>query len=237
MRGTTVIIPAYDEVENVGRLIPELFSRYPDICVLVVDDASPDGTANIVKHLQGRYRRLELLERPAKLGLGSAYREAFALALARPEVEAVVTMDADFSHDPAAVGSLLAALEAYDVAVGSRYVAGGAIRNWPVHRRLLSFFGNRYAQAILGCRVADLTAGFHAIRREALGRVATSSMRTEGYGFLIELKWRLSQAGCRIAEIPVTFEERRQGTSKLSRSTVWEAALLPWRLRFGRHAS
>lgn len=268
-KGVFVIIPTFNEAANIAQLTAEVFSRYKNIGVLVVDDASPDGTANIVKNLQGRYRSLELLERSAKLGLGSTYREAFALALARPEVEVVITMDADFSHDPAAVGSMLAVLGAVgetarsdvsihrsagparaesrafgparaeplsggptDVVIGSRYVPGGAVKNWPVHRKLLSLFGNRYAQVILQLRIADLTAGFHAIRVGALAKLPLAEMRTEGYGFLIELKWRLAKSGARIAEVPITFAERRAGASKLSRKTIWEAVLLPWRLRF-----
>ncbi len=247
-------MPTFNEAANIAQLTAEVFSRYTDIGVLVVDDASPDGTADIVQRLQGRYRGLELLERSAKLGLGSAYREAFALALTRPEVEVVITMDADFSHDPAAVGSMLAVLGAgdasihrsagpvraeplsggpADVVIGSRYVPGGAVKNWPMRRKLLSLFGNRYAQVLLQLRIADVTAGFHAIRVGALAKLPLAEMRTEGYGFLIELKYRLCQSGARVVEVPITFTERRAGASKLSRRTIFEAAVLPWRLRFG----
>lgn len=229
-----VVTPTYNEAENIQKLIPELFSRYPDIRVFVVDDASPDGTAKVVQGLATRYPGLAVLERPQKLGLGSAYRDAFGRVLARSDIEAVVTMDADFSHDPASVGRLLAALAEYDVAIGSRYVRGGRVVNWSVHRRLLSFFGNRYAQAILGIRIADLTAGFHAIRCSALARLSFAQMCTDGYGFLIELKYRLCRSGARITEVPIVFTERREGTSKLSRKTIWEAALLPWRLRLSK---
>lgn len=231
-RGAAVITPTHNEAENIRRLIPELFSRYPDIRVLVVDDASPDGTTEVVQGLAMRYPGLAVLERSRKLGLGSAYREAFGLVLGWSAVEAIVTMDADFSHDPASVEALLAAFAEHDVAIGSRYVPGGRIVNWPIRRRVLSLFGNRYAQAILGCRIADLTAGFHAIRRSALVRLPLAQMRTDGYGFLIELKYRLWRSGARIVEVPITFTERRTGASKLSRKTIWEAAVLPWRLKF-----
>ncbi|MBI2625554.1 polyprenol monophosphomannose synthase [Candidatus Parcubacteria bacterium] len=226
------IIPTYNEVANIARLVRELFSRHPDIHVLVIDDASPDGTANIVKHLQGRYRRLELLERPAKLGLGSAYREAFQSVLNRPEIEVVVTMDADFSHEPKAIADLLEALAGVEVAIGSRYIPGGAVNRWPLRRRLLSRFANWYARTILRAPVRDLTAGYHAIRAAVLRNLPWARIRTDGYGFLIELKWRLIASGARMREVPIVFTERRRGASKLSRSTIWEAVWLPWHLRF-----
>lgn len=227
-----VVIPTYNEAENILRLIPELFSRYPEIAVLVVDDSSSDGTARRVESLRSNYQALALYERPAKLGLGSAYREAFQKVLSWPGVEAVVTMDADFSHDPASIGALLKALAEVDVAVGSRYAAGGRVMNWSVSRRFLSRFANWYARTILRVSVRDLTAGFHAIRMAALRKLPWELIRAEGYGFLIELKCRLIASGARVREVPITFIERRHGASKLSRRTIWEAALLPWRLRF-----
>ncbi|MBI2624368.1 polyprenol monophosphomannose synthase [Candidatus Parcubacteria bacterium] len=233
-RGALVVIPTYNEAENISRLITDLFYRYSEIAVLVVDDASPDGTARRVEKLKSNYPALALHERPAKLGLGSAYREAFQKVLAWSGVEAIITMDADFSHDPASVSALLDALRGVDVAIGSRYAPGGAVVNWPLSRRLLSRFANRYTRSILRVALADFTAGFHAIRREALARLSWPYIKTDGYGFLIELKYRLLRAGATICEVPITFTERRQGVSKLSRRTMWEAALLPWRLRF-RH--
>lgn len=232
-QGALVVIPTYNEAENIPRLIPDLFSRYPEIAILVVDDASPDGTARRVEKLQSTYpTTLALHKRPRKLGLGSAYREAFQSVFSRPEIEAVVTMDADFSHDPEAIADLLEALAGVEVVIGSRYVPGGAIDRWPLWRRLLSRLANWYARTILRVSIRDLTAGYHAIRTAALRTLSWERIRTDGYGFLIELKWRFIASGARIHEVPIVFTERRRGASKLSRSTIWEAILLPWRLRF-----
>jgi len=231
-----VVLPTYNEAQNVSRLLAAVRSAVPAADVIVVDDNSPDGTAELVEAAAAELGQIKLLRRPGKQGLGSAYREGFAVALDEG-YEAVVSMDADFSHDPAVIPELLAVLEAGGTeaggVIGSRYVPGGATVDWPLHRRLLSRWGNRYTSLVLGLQVRDCTSGFRAYRAEALDAIEPGSTSAEGYAFLTELVRRLVRLNYRVLESPIVFTDRRWGTSKMSSRIVAESMLLVTRWGVG----
>ncbi len=222
---TLVVIPTYNEAETITALLEAVRAAAPDVDVLVVDDASPDGTGKLAEDVGARLGHIEVLHRPAKAGLGTAYRAGFAKGLAEG-YDAFVEMDADFSHDPSALPSLLDAAEDYEVVIGSRYVPGAAIPNWTLARLALSRGGNLYASLLLSLRVADSTAGFRVYRRSALERIEYATVRADGYAFQIEMTYRARSAGASIKEVPITFIDRAQGTSKMSGAIVVEALLL-----------
>jgi dolichol-phosphate mannosyltransferase len=229
--GSLVVLPTYNERGNLGPIVQAIHKALPDAEVLVVDDASPDGTGELAASLAKGDERLRVLRRSAKLGLGTAYRDAFRLALAGPYAH-VIQMDADFSHDPADLPRLAEAVQrGADVAVGSRWVAGGGTRNWGVGRRLLSRGGSFYARTVLGVPVHDLTSGFKCWRRETLASVGLEEVRSEGYGFQIEMTYRAIRRGFRVVEVPIVFVDRRVGQSKMSSAIVREALLGVWRMR------
>lgn len=220
-----VITPTYNESESIESLVDRLFAAAGDrVELLIIDDASPDGTAETVAKLQSENPKIHLHRRPGKLGLGTAYVGGFEWAIERG-YPAVVEMDADLSHDPADVPRLLDALEGADLVIGSRYVPGGGVRDWGRFRRALSAAGNIYARMWLGYKVRDSTAGFRAYRTAALASQDLASVRSEGYGFQIEMTRRFHKAGLRIAEIPITFAERELGRSKMSRRIILEALM------------
>ena len=222
-RRALVITPTYNERESILELVTRLFDATGDrVDLLVVDDGSPDGTADLVKELQATDDRVHLEQRPGKQGLGTAYVRGFKWAIERG-YEAVVEMDADLSHNPADVPRLLDALADADLVIGSRYVPGGGVSNWGRGRRLLSSAGNIYARMWLGYKVKDSTAGFRAYRTEALATQDLDTVSSEGYGFQIEMTRRFHGAGLRIREVPITFTERALGHSKMSRRIVIEA--------------
>jgi dolichol-phosphate mannosyltransferase len=226
-----VIIPTFNERENIGSLIPRIL-EHPRFRVLVVDDNSPDGTADVVRQLSAIYPRVALHSRPGKQGLGTAYVAGFRQALIEGAAY-IFEMDADFSHDPSYLPALLQAAETtYDLALGSRYVPGGATTDWGLLRQLISRGGNLYARTILGLPVIDATGGFRCYRRAVLETLNLDRIRSNGYSFQIELVYRTMQAGFRIGEVPITFPDRRVGKSKMSRRIVLEALLTVWRLRF-----
>ena len=229
-----VVLPTYQEAANIVTVLHRLRAAAPDAGVLVVDDGSPDGTADLAEEAGRELGGVEVLRRPGKAGLGSAYRAGFAHGMAQG-AEVLVEMDADLSHDPAVLPDLLAAVEGgADLAVGSRYVPGGSIpENWPWHRRALSRWGNRYTAGMLRLPVADATAGYRAYRADLLRRIALDTVSTDGYGFQIDMTYRTVQAGGRIAEIPIEFVDRTLGTSKMSTRIVVEALLAVtwWGLR------
>lgn len=230
---TIVVLPTYDEAENVGRLLAAVRSAVPSAHVLVVDDSSPDGTADLVEAAAAELGQIKLLRRPGKHGLGSAYREGFALALDEGYT-AIVSMDVDFSHDPAVVPELLRVLDAgADAVIGSRYVPGGATVDWPLHRRVLSRWGNRYTSLVLGLQVRDCTSGFRAYRAEAMAAIEPTSTSAEGYAFLTELVRRLVAKGYRVMETPIVFADRRYGSSKMSGRIIAESMLLVTRWGIG----
>ncbi|MGK2929893.1 MAG: polyprenol monophosphomannose synthase [Acidimicrobiales bacterium] len=223
---TLVVIPTFNEVDNIGEAIAGVRAAVPAAEVLVVDDASPDGTADAVEHLGADDGHVHVLRRPGKAGLGSAYRAGFGWGH-DAEFEVMVEMDADLSHDPAALPSLLAGIDAgADLVIGSRYVPGGSIPDWAWHRKALSRWGNRYVTAMLDLGVADATAGYRAYRSTMLDALDLPSIRADGYGFQIEMTYRTVEAGGRIVEVPISFTDRIRGTSKMSGRIVAEALLL-----------
>ncbi len=226
-----VIVPTFNERENIDPLLERLLALPYGLEVLVVDDGSPDGTAACVQEWQARDGRVHLLQRPGKLGLGSAYREGFRYALSHG-AEYIFEMDADFSHDPVAIGDFLEAAKDADVVLGSRYLHGVTVVNWPLSRLILSFSANLYSRIITGMPLADATGGFKCFRRRALEGIRLDRVKTEGYGFQIEITFRCWKRGFRIKEIPIVFVDRRAGTSKMNRRIIYEAAALVWKLRF-----
>ena len=224
-RDVWIVIPTYDEVENVAHLMARVREALTGARVLVVDDASPDGTASAA-----RSAGAEVLERSGKLGLGAAYRDGFAAALSRG-ARLVVQMDADLSHDPAYLPELLSAVFAgADAAIGSRYVPGGDCVEWPRVRRFLSRWGNRYAAGMLGLAVNDATSGYRVYSADVLRRMDVASVQADGYGFQVEMTHRLVRAGGRVVEIPIIFRDRERGTSKLSYRIIGEAFRLVMQL-------
>ena len=221
-----LVLPTYNEAENieafVRAVVPRLAAAATDFRVLVVDDSSPDGTGEIADRLAAELEPLEVLHRPAKLGLGRAYLDGFARALAGG-ADLILEMDADFSHDPADIPRLIAATEHADLALGSRYVRGGGVVNWGRARQLLSRGGSWYARRLLGLPVRDLTGGFKCFRRQVLETLDLDGVHSNGYGFQIELTYRAIQAGFRVVEVPITFRERQVGTSKMTPRIALEA--------------
>jgi dolichol-phosphate mannosyltransferase len=226
-----VIVPTYNERENIDPLLERLLGLPYGLDVLVVDDGSPDGTAEQVKAWQAKDPRVHLIQRPGKMGLGSAYRDGFRYALTNG-AEYIFEMDADFSHDPAAIGDFLEAAKDADIVLGSRYLHGVTVVNWPLSRLILSFSANVYTRIITGMPVVDATGGFKCFSRRALEGIRLDRVRTEGYGFQIEMSFRAWKRGFRIKEIPIVFVDRRAGISKMNRRIIIEAAWLVWKLRF-----
>lgn len=221
-----VVLPTYNEAENIERLLRELRRIVPDAHLVVVDDSSPDGTGAIAERCAAELGSIDVAHRAVKDGLGNAYRFAFRRVIDE-EYDVVVTMDSDFSHDPEVIPSMLARIDAgADAVIGSRYVPGGGTQDWPLHRRLLSRWGNVYTAWILGVKVRDCTSGFRAYRTSALSAIDPGSTRADGYAFLTELVVRLSRTGARIDEVPIVFVDRRYGTSKMSTRIVVESMLL-----------
>ena len=218
-----VVVPSYNEALNVLPLTRDVLDQDPRLEVLVVDDASPDGTGRLVEKAAADEGRLHLLEREGKLGLGSAYQAGFRYALDR-DYERVLTMDCDFSHDPAYLPGMLAAADQADVVIGSRYTPGGGVANWPLARKLLSRFANLYTQTLLRLPVHDCTAGFRCYSREVLETVDPFAVRGSGYSFLEEMVWRVHRAGFEIIEIPIVFQDRTKGSSKINQSEIYRAA-------------
>jgi dolichol-phosphate mannosyltransferase len=235
MGKTVVLTPTYNERENVALLIPEIFALHPDIYVLVIDDASPDGTGDEVRSLMKQYPRLSLLARSGKQGLGTAYISAMGQVLQDQNVERVITMDADGSHAAEYIGDLLSASETHDLVVGSRYVAGGGIEDWEKWRYALSRCGNLYARTVTGLPIQDMTAGFMCICAPLLRRIGFSHFHASGYAFLMELKFAAVHTyGGSVAEVPIIFRSRRGGESKISHDIIQEGLKTPWRLFFRR---
>lgn len=226
-----IIIPTYNEKENIVVLARSIFEKIPQVSMLVVDDNSPDGTADLVSKMKSDFPNLEVYKRTSDKGFGRSYLDGFRKIINDDRYEHVVMMDADLSHDPTVIPAMLEKLDDFDVVVGSRYIAGGGISNWSFKRRMLSRFANFYSRTILGIPTKDLTTGFVCLKKNALKKIDFGSIQSDGYAFLIELKYKLYKAGCKITEYPITFSERRQGQSKMSSKIIWEAIWLPWKLR------
>ncbi len=228
-----IIVPTYNELENIRQLLPELMALDPDIRVLVVDDSSPDGTGKLVDELAAENERISVLHRPEKLGLGSAYVAGFKHAI-QQDVDCVFEMDADFSHDPAMIPRFIEQIASCDVVIGSRYISGINVVNWPMSRLLLSYFANIYTRVVTGMTIRDTTSGYKCFRREVLERIDLDHVRSDGYAFQIEMNFRCWRKGYRVREIPIIFVDRRSGTSKLSRGVINEAVWIVWWLRLQR---
>jgi dolichol-phosphate mannosyltransferase len=230
---TLVVLPTYNEAETVDEVLRRTRAAMPDAEMLVVDDGSPDGTADLAEKIGWELRGVSVLRRDRRRGLGDAYKAGFAWGLER-SFDVLVEMDSDLSHDPAALPSLIDALAGHDLAIGSRYVPGGSVPRWSPHRRLLSRGGNWYAALALGLPVRDLTSGFRAYRAELLRAIDLQAVHAEGYGFQIEMTYRAAQLNGRICEVPIRFVEREHGTSKMSAAIVAEALVLVTRWGIGR---
>ncbi len=217
-----VVIPTYNERDNLAPIVERLLAAVPTVHVLVVDDGSPDGTGEIADRIAAEDPRVQVMHRTSKDGLGAAYLAGFAQALDGP-YGVIVEMDADGSHAPEDLPALLAALENADLVLGSRYVPGGRVRNWPAHRYALSKGANLYARIALGVPIRDITAGYRAFRRQVLEELDLDAVESQGYCFQIDMAWRVVQAGFRVAEVPITFTEREHGASKMDRSVMIEA--------------
>jgi len=230
MPRTIAVIPTYDEAENLPLLVPEVLAQDADLEVLVVDDDSPDGTGKLADELAQQTGRVHVLHRKAKQGLGAAYRAGLRHAL-ELGADRIVQMDADFSHPPETLPEMLAHLDDYDVVLGSRYLNGITVVNWPIERILLSWFGNLYARRVTGMPISDTTGGFRCMRRELLERSGFERIRSDGYAFQIELNYRFVHHDARIKELPFFFLDRTRGTSKLTFRIGLEALWAVWRLR------
>ncbi|MDY0151448.1 MAG: polyprenol monophosphomannose synthase [Candidatus Cloacimonas sp.] len=227
---TLVIIPTYNEIENIERLVEIVLSKSEEIEILVLDDSSPDGTGLRVRFMQSSEPRLHLIERPGKMGLGSAYVAGFKYALER-DYDYIMEMDADFSHNPDDVPRLIEAAQRNDLVIGSRYCNGVNIINWPFKRLLISYFASKYVRTITRMPILDPTGGFKCFHRKVLESINLDKILSDGYAFQIEMNFKAWVKGFRIKEIPIVFTERLNGVSKMSRNIVWEAAWMVWHLQ------
>jgi dolichol-phosphate mannosyltransferase len=225
-----VIIPTYNELENIRKMIPDILGRYDNVDIIVVDDGSPDGTGVYVEQLTHESDRIKLIKRSSKMGLGTAYIQGFKYAI-QNKYDYIFEMDADYSHDPKEIGNFLETIKNYDLVLGSRYKTGVNVINWPMRRLMLSYFANKYTRFITGLPVRDATGGFKCFRRKVLESINLDEIKSNGYAFQIEMTFKAYKKGFRIAEIPIIFIDRYQGTSKMSKKIVREAVLMVWKLR------
>jgi dolichol-phosphate mannosyltransferase len=227
-----VVVPTYNERENLPLLARGVLA-HPGFRMLVVDDGSPDGTGAVADALAIEYPgRVEVMHRTGQRGLGRSYIDGLQKAIAQPDVDLVCQMDADLSHNPEYLPALVAATTDHDVVIGSRYLNGVSVVNWPLHRIFLSAFANRYIRTVTSLTPRDCTSGYRCWRRESLARLPLKAMVSDGYAFLVEMLFEASRRGCRIGEVPIIFVERRQGQSKVSSSVLIESLITPWRLVF-----
>lgn len=230
MTESIIIIPTYNEINNIRRMIPILRENYHNTAILIVDDNSPDGTAEYVKLLQSEDKMIHLISRPGKMGLGTAYVAGFRYVL-KAGYKYIIQMDADFSHDPKEIGVFLNNIQGHDLLIGSRYIHGVNVINWPMQRLLLSFFANKYTKVITGLPIQDSTGGFKCFRREVLESIDLDKIKSNGYAFQIEMNFKAWKKGFRLKEVPIIFYDRVHGTSKMSKKIVREAITMVWKLR------
>ncbi|MBN1780634.1 polyprenol monophosphomannose synthase [bacterium] len=237
MEQILVIIPTYNEVHNVQKVIPKVLEQDPRIEILVVDDNSPDGTAEAVERWCQKTSRIHLLQRSGKMGLGTAYVEGFKMAL-QQDYQLVFQMDADLSHDPNEIPNFLKCIGKYDVVIGSRYIQGVNVVNWPISRLLLSWFANLYSRVVTGMSIRDATGGYKCFHRHVLEKMNFNKIHSDGYAFQIEMNFKVWKKGFQVKEIPIVFVDRNDGVSKMHPGIVQEAFWMVWRLRllsvFGR---
>lgn len=229
-----VVIPTYNEKDNVQRIIETVLGVSPEIEILIVDDNSPDGTSDIVVRMQQNNEKIHLLKRAGKLGLGTAYVDGFKVALEK-NPDYIVQMDADFSHNPDYIKEFMARKEEADVIIGSRYIKGISVINWPLSRVLLSYFANKYAKVVTRLPIEDCTGGFKWIRADFLRKVNLDAISSNGYAFQIEMNYAFHQKGGRIMELPIIFCDREEGLSKMSKKVILEAVVRVWSFRFKRY--
>jgi dolichol-phosphate mannosyltransferase len=229
---TLIVMPTYNERENIKKILPAIKARHRDIHVLVIDDASPDGTAAEVRKMAKKNRNIKLIRRSGKLGLGTAYVEGFKYAV-RNKYDYIFEMDADFSHDPGFIEDFLDKMKENDVVVGSRYLKGVSVVNWPISRLILSKFASLYARTITGMPLSDCTSGFNCYKRKVLEAIDLDSIHSDGYSFQIEMHYKSWKKGFKVKEIPIIFVDRHSGSSKLSQNIIWEAVFIVWKLRLG----
>jgi dolichol-phosphate mannosyltransferase len=227
---TLVIIPTYNELNNIQKLLPEILENYPELNLLVVDDNSPDGTANFIEEYSKKDSRVHLIKRTGKLGLGTAYVTGFKYALIN-NYDAIIQMDADFSHDPKEIKNFLELIKIYDIVIGSRYIFGVRVINWPIRRLLLSYFANLYTRIITGLPVKDGTGGYKCIRKEVLQSIDLDKIHSNGYSFQIEINFLAWKKNFKLTEMPIVFVDRVKGSSKMSKKIVYEAVFMVWKLR------
>jgi len=225
-----IIIPTYNEKENIGKLIEEILKLNRDFHILIIDDNSPDGTGRIAEGLAKKHSEVSVIHRRGKLGLGTAYISGFKYALEN-NYDLIFTMDADFSHEPKYLIDLLEKAKEYDLIIGSRYIEDGGIQNWPLHRLILSRGANFYVRMVTRLPIFDSTGGFNCYRREVLEKIDLDTIISDGYAFQIEMKYRWWKKGFSIKEVPITFIERTRGTSKISKRIIFQAFFLVWKLR------
>ncbi len=230
---TLVIIPTYNELENLPNLVKAIHDIVPHVHILVVDDGSPDGTGELADQMAAEDERIQVLHRTGKLGLGSAYIAGFKLALEQG-YELIQQMDCDFSHRPEALPRFFDAIKDADLVLGSRWVNGGGTKNWPLSRQIISRGGSFYARTILGVGLRDLTGGFKCFRRKVLEALDLDAIQAAGYSFQIEMTWRSLQKGFQVLEIPILFVEREVGVSKMNKGIVLEAIGMVWKIRFSK---
>jgi len=228
----TVVVPTYNERDNIETLARMILSQDERVDILFVDDNSPDGTGDIADRLASSTSRIKVLHRAGKLGLGSAYREGFRIALDNG-ADYILEMDADFSHDPGMLPLFIEKMSEYDVVVGSRYLNGVSVVNWPIRRLILSYCASVYTRMITGLHLSDCTGGFKCFSRNVLESLDLESIRSDGYSFQIEMNYRCHERGFRIGEIPIIFIDRHAGTSKMSKQIIREAVLMVWKLKLG----
>jgi len=231
MKKTLIIIPTYNELKNIQKLISQLRSEYPAIDILIVDDNSPDGTGKLVNELSASDSQIKLIEREGKLGLGTAYVRGFKFAIEN-NYDFVIQMDADFSHDPKVIKQFLEYIDENDVVIGSRYIKGVNVVNWPMSRLLLSYFANIYTKVITGMPIYDATGGYKCWRIEVLQAINLDKITSNGYSFQIEMNFKAWKKGFKLKEISITFVDRTDGSSKMSKKIVHEAIFMVWKLRF-----
>jgi dolichol-phosphate mannosyltransferase len=227
---TLVIIPTYNERDNIEQIVPQVLEKHSSIDLLIVDDGSPDGTGEIADAMCEENSRIHVIHRKNKSGLGTAYVAGFKFAIEK-KYDYIFEMDADFSHDPKNIPEFLNAIKEADLVIGSRYISGVNVINWPMSRLLLSYYANVYSRIITGLPVKDATGGFKCFRREVLEAIDLDRVQSNGYSFQIEMSFRAKRKGFSIKEIPIVFEDRRQGQSKMSKKIVREAIWMVWKLR------